>query len=254
MDQLHHLLDASIMHRRQGKIENAFVYRSRYMLLDVATIDSLNALTGVAFNRSNWVSIQARNHLPGLFSGSLMDWAHHVASQHGFVDQVKSIKLLTMPRVCGYLFNPVSFWFCLNEQEQLIAVIAEVNNTFHERYCYVCYHDDHRAIQSDDVLTAEKVFYVSPFIEIKGHYQFRFHLGDEIKVWIEQFQPDGKCLTATISGRKLAMSGRSVCWFFVNKPWRTLMVMWLIHYQAVKLWLKKAKLIQKPKKPPQQEI
>ena len=249
----HYLLDASIMHQRHGVKKNRFVYKSRYMMLDVEHLDALNHYQGVGYNKKAWVSVLAKDHLPLKDNSNMMSWVKSVAKTHGLLPYLDRVVLMAMPRVCGYVFNPVSFWFILDPQGALRGVIAVVNNTFHERYCYVCYHNDYRVIQAEDVLYADKVFYVSPFIEIKGHYQFRFQWGEDVKVWIEQYQNEGKLLTATVAGKQQPIEDQSVFKFFMNKPWRTLMVMWLIHYQALKLWLKKVGLIEKPKYPPKQE-
>ncbi len=84
------------------------------------------------------------------------------------------VLLVAQPRVLGFLFNPVSFWLIVDQTDDLRAVIAEVNNTYGQRHSYLCAHDDLRPIRFSDTLTTKKVFYVSPFQDVSGRYDFRF--------------------------------------------------------------------------------
>ena len=86
---------------------------------------------------------------------------------------------MTMPRLFGYVFNPVSFWFCRDRDGRLRAVLCEVNNTFGEHHCYLVHHDDRRPIEADAWLDGRKAFHVSPFLPVEGSYRFRFRLDAE---------------------------------------------------------------------------
>ena len=87
------------------------------------------------------------------------------------------IVLYCFPRMLGYVFNPVSFFVCHDAAGTVRAVLAEVNNTFGESHCYLLAHADGRALVSGETMTAPKVFHVSPFFPVAGHYEFRFHFG-----------------------------------------------------------------------------
>ena len=88
--------------------------------------------------------------------------------------------LLAQPRLAGFLFDPVSFWLCVDGEGALRAVIAEVNNIFGDRHSYLCVHADGRPIRPEDEMTAAKVFHVSPFQDIAGGYTFRFRLSERL--------------------------------------------------------------------------
>ena len=100
----------------------------------------------------------------------------NILNDHGLGLADGEVRLMTLPRVLGYGFNPVSFWLCHDRDGGLRAVVAEVNNTFGERHSYLCRHDDHRAIGAGDRIRARKAFHVSPFMAVEGQYVFRFAL------------------------------------------------------------------------------
>jgi DUF1365 family protein len=158
--------------------------------------------------------------------------------------------LLTLPRVFFYAFNPVSFWFCLDRNAQPRAVLAEVNNTFAERHGYLCFHADHRPIQSGDCLEVQKIFHVSPFMETKGSYRFRFgYCEKRIRVAIDLYDDEGLILATSITGKTTEMTIAGLLRVLLSYPLQTLKVVVLIHYQAVKLVLKGVKHYPKPPPP-----
>ena len=113
------------------------------------------------------------------------------------------IRLMSLPRVLGYGFNPVSFWLCQDRAGGLRAVLVEVNNTFGERHSYLCCHADHAPITGSDVLVSRKVFHVSPFIAVEGHYCFRFQLsGERVAINIDLEDADGLLLRTSVGGRR----------------------------------------------------
>ena len=139
----------------------------------------------------------------------------------------------------GYVFNPVSFWFCLDMQGSLRAVLSEVCNTFGERHCYLSFHDDRRPIGNDDWLRAEKVFHVSPFMDVVGHYMFRFvYREDKIGAWIDYYDAEGLMLNTSVVGKRRPLTAHNLLTCFFRYPLVTLKVIGLIHYEAVRLCLK----------------
>jgi DUF1365 family protein len=161
-----------------------------------------------------------------------------------------AIVFVVMPRVLGFGFNPVCFWLCLDQAERLRAVVAEVHNTFGEQHSYICCHADQREITAEDILIAQKVFHVSPFMERAGHYQFRFTYRPEnenLGVWIDYFHADGRLHLATSLIGKLReytrASRRRIFW---QIPLLSFRVLALIHWQAVKLFWKRIQYISKP--------
>jgi DUF1365 family protein len=96
--------------------------------------------------------------------------------QENEIYSIKEIVLVTHPRILGYSFNPVSFWLCFDEEKNLIAVLSEVSNTCGQKHNYLCFKNGLKPIESTDWIEAKKEFYVSPFMEIEGKYQFRFQI------------------------------------------------------------------------------
>ena len=161
-------------------------------------------------------------------------------------------RLITLPACFGYSFNPVSFWCLYDASGGLRAVLAEVHNTFSQRHGYLLYHDDYRAIQPADILTAQKNFHVSPFYSIDGHYEFSFDIDrEDFKIKITYIRDNKPALETGIIGLQQDVKK--------NDPWRwifryslgTFKVITLIHWHAVFLWLKKIQFHRLPPLPPQ---
>jgi hypothetical protein len=127
---------------------------------------------GLGDNKSSLLSFYDKDHGNG--SNDSLAWALDVVETHGIKDVEGEIWLHTFPRVLGYVFNPVSFWFFENKQGDLRAVIAEVNNTFGERHCYLLSDEEGGHLKWGQTLSSTKIFHVSPFCETTGTYLFRF--------------------------------------------------------------------------------
>lgn len=164
------------------------------------------------------------------------------------------ILLLTLPRVLGYAFNPVSFWLCYDADRNLRAVIAMVNNTFGERQCHLCCHEDRRPIGSDDWLRVDRIFHASPFLAVEGFYRFRFACDDEsVAVWINHYDAERLVLHASLIGKTRPVSLSELLLCFFGYLLVTLRVIMLIHYQAAKLFITGLRHYRKPS-PPLSEI
>jgi len=224
-----------VMHRRLRPVVNAFVYPVFYVQLPVRDLAAGNCgIFGV--DRSNLLSFRSRDH--GARDGSpLLPWIQALLRDHGLADDGE-IMLQTFPRVCGLLFNPVSFWFCHDRAGQLIAVLAEVNNTFGGHHNYLL-HRAGAALRDGEELRAAKLFHVSPFNEIEGGYRFRFHLDRPIPLArIDYDDADGELLLTAISGKARPWTAGALLGAFLRMPLLTAGVVFRIHWQALKLWLK----------------
>ena len=224
-----------VMHRRLRPVVNAFVYPVFYVQLPVRDLAAGNCgIFGV--DRSNLLSLRSRDH--GARDGSpLLPWIQALLREHGLADDGE-IMLQTFPRVCGLLFNPVSFWFCHNLAGQLIAVLAEVNNTFGGHHNYLL-HRAGAVLRDGEELRADKLFHVSPFNEIEGGYRFRFHLDRPIPLArIDYDDADGELLLTAISGKARPWTAGALLGAFLRMPLLTTGVVFRIHWQALKLWLK----------------
>lgn len=161
-----------------------------------------------------------------------------------------NILLVTMPKILGYAFNPVSFWLCFNKNKNLNAVLVEVNNTFGERHGYLCFHKNLSPITKNDLITRDKIFHVSPFCEIAGHYEFRFDVdSSKIDIDIMYFKDKEILISTAIKGKRDRLSDRNLIKYLINLPVMIFKVIFLIHYHAIRLWLKKVPYFEKPVKP-----
>ncbi len=246
------LLIASVAHARLRPKRNAFHYHVYYLCTALREIASLGPLRLLSLNRFNLFSFHDKDH--GDAKQKPDEWIAAILAQWNLLQADGDVVLLTMPRLLGYAFNPVSFWFCLDKQGGLRAVLSEVCNTFGEKHCYLTFHDDRRAIGPDDWLRAEKIFHVSPYLTVEGHYQFRFHYAPgRIGVWINHYDQEGLILTTSVAGKRRPLTSPALLACFFRYPLMTLKVVGLIHYQAFRLFLKGVRYIPKPP-PPQTEI
>lgn len=164
------------------------------------------------------------------------------------------IWLQTMPRMLGFVFNPVSFWYCEDGSGLLRAVVCEVNNTFGERHCYLLTAPDGSAIVADTDLRARKIFHVSPFFDVEGEYRFHFQLHPARRtVRIDYRVKDAATLMTALTGEARPLSDGTLLGTVARLGWSTLLVVLRIHWQALRLWIKGARFHKKPL-PPQQEI
>ena len=245
------LLLGQVMHRRLRPVVNAFAYPVFFIQLPLS---SLAAGSGPVFSvdRFNLLSFFQRDH--GARDGTpLLPWIHKLLRQRGLPDDGE-IVLQCFPRVLGYVFNPVSFWFCRDRAGDLIAVLAEVNNTFGGRHAYLLHHPDGAPIEDGQVLQAGKAFHVSPFCEIEGTYRFRFQLQrNRPRIHLDYDDAEGPLLQTALSGTPQAWSSRALLGAFLRMPLLTLGVVARIHWQALKLWLKGVPFHGSKPNPPLQE-
>jgi len=237
-------------HGRKGGVSNAFRYSVDYVLLDAEA--ELRTPRLFRRNGRGVTALNDRDHggMPGAGRGAA--WVRDVLEAHQ-IACVTRIELLAQPRVLGHVFNPVSFWLCRRGDDALVAVIVEVSNTFGERHSYLVHHPDLRPIAPDDRMQATKIFYVSPFQEVEGGYEFRFDItGERIGIWIDYSQRDGG-LIATLTGRRVPLSNRSILAAVLRRPFGSRRVLALIHWQALKLWWKGARYKVRGT-PPAQEV
>jgi len=251
------LFFGQVMHRRLRPAGHQFVYPVYFFLLPLKNIEAAgNWLFSV--NRFNLFSFHFSDH--GARDGSHpLAWIGDLLSSNGIVADGE-ISLQCFPRVLGFVFNPVSFWYCHNSGGDLVAVLAEVNNTFGERHNYLLAHQDRRPIVDGEVIEREKVFHVSPFMAVSGYYRFRFLAKDrsgpsssEAGSWrmacIDHRDAAGDLLHTALSGTAAPLGSASLLKAFFGYPLLTLGVVVRIHWQALRLWLKRVPFFTKPEPP-----
>ena len=238
----------STTHVRHGGIGNVFTYGVDYVLIDP------EARTGPALfsrNRFNLTAVHDRNHGGKRDHGIGAPWARQVFAQHGLTGDY-DLRLLTQPSFVGYIFNPVSFWIAQRDGD-LIAVIAEVNNTFGDRHSYVCHKPDFAPITPADQVDAHKVFHVSPFQTIAGDYEFAFNIRPG-QIAIRILHRNGnEGVIATLTGARKPLGNRAILTMSLRRPLGALRTVALIYWQALRLKLKGARYTPRPA-PPTKEV
>ncbi len=242
------IVQASTWHGRTGAVRHAFRYRVDFVLFDPEAPSDAPLFRR---NRRALASVHDRDHGGPPRAGQCAAWARRAFSAAG-VPEACRLLLLTQPRWFGFVFNPVSFWLAFRG-EALIAAIAEVNNTYGDRHSYLCAKPDLSPIAPADVITAQKVFHVSPFREIAGRYLFSFDIGkDAIAIRIAH-RNGGECLVATLEGSRRPLTAARVLRAAIRFPFAGLRAIALIHWQAVRLRLKGASYRPRPL-PPAEDI
>ena len=237
------LVFGHVMHKRLFPKVNSFSYRMYNMMIPLSRLNDLP----IARGRFAPLSFYDRDH--GACDGSdLESWARDILQAYDINEADGEITLVCMPRIFGYVFNPVSFWLCRDQRGDLRAILAEVHNTFGERHTYICAHDDNRPITKNDVLDGKKVFHVSPFLEREGHYAFRFETeGGKFGAWVNYFDADGRQkLVTALTGKCAPMDKAALKKAFWAYPLITFRAVYLIHWQALKLLAKGIKYIPRP--------
>lgn len=243
-------IDGLTYHGRKGAVSNAFRYTVDYVLLDAEA--EVEAPRLFARNRAGLTSLRDSDHGGAPREGRGALWVRDVLQEHQ-INGITRIELLAQPRVLGHVFNPVSFWLCRRADGELISVIAEVSNTFGDRHSYLCAHADLRPIGPSDTLKASKIFHVSPFQPVEGGYTFRFDITEaRIGIWIDYARDKGG-LIATLTGKRKPLTNRSILRSLLRRPFGARRVLALIHWQALKLWIKGAVYRPRPS-PPVKEV
>jgi uncharacterized protein len=242
-----------VMHQRQSPVGYRFEYPVFSVLVDIDRLAEIDRRSRVfSFKRFNLLSILERDHGPR--DGTpWRPWVDTRLEEHGIRLEGGPVRLLCMPRVMGYAFNPMSVWFCHHRDGTLRAVICEVSNTFGEHHHYLL-HDAGRPLTSPVKQKRDKVFHVSPFIDMDAEYRFRISTPDErLRVLIHEYQQGALMLVATQTGEARPFTDSQLLRAWLRMPFMTLKVITMIHWQALKIWLKGARFHPKPA-PPREEI
>ena len=241
---------ALVTHARRGELLHTFRTHADHVLL---APEHFRAPGLMGHNRFGIIAFHDADHggPRGAGAGAVWAWGRFVeagiARRSGLV-----LALLTQPRFLGYWFNPVSFWMLI-EGDALIAVIAEVNNTFGQRHSYLLARPDLAPITAQTALTARKVFHVSPFQEVAGQYHFKFALHpDRIAIRIAQ-EEDSAGIDTSMSGPLSPLTPAMILATTLRRPGGALRVIAQIYWHALRLKLKGAAYHRLPS-PPDQEI
>jgi uncharacterized protein len=241
------LATGEVRHRRLRPAENGFSYPTYFLLLPMRTLRT-QSCAALRRNRFGLLSFHDRDHGSG--GPDALAWLEQLLAEEGVTDADGEVWLQTYPRVLGYVFKPVSFWYAHRRDGTLAAVVAEVNNTFGERHCYLLTGDASHPLAWGAELQAKKVFHVSPFCDVQGRYRFRFmRTAERAVARIDHDDDEGPLLLTSVSGRLAPLDAAAARRAFFGRPLMTLGVIGRIHWQALKLWRKRVPFFSKPAPP-----
>lgn len=246
------LFPGHVTHARLKPREHRLAYRIYSLLIDLDELERLDRqLKLFSVDRFNLFSFYRKDR--GDRSGSdLKAQVEHVMRAGGIEPDGGPIRLLTMPRLLGWAFNPLSVFFCYSKNDSLRAILWEVDNTFGERHGYMIPTMDSGG--AEIVQHCDKAFYVSPFMDMDLRYTFRVAPPtDKLSIRIETRDDKGLVLTARHLAKRTDLSDAALLKAFFAIPFLTLRVVGGIHWEALKIWVKGVGLRVRPK-PPEEPV
>lgn len=250
------LYEATVFHRREEPSPNAFLYRIFVFGIDLGELDLLaQKLRLFRYNRLGLFSFFDKDHLQ-YHKSSTLDNLKAYYKACGGKGEIQRAVLITNCRVLGYVFNPVSFYFCYDSKGQLIAGIPEVGNTFGEIKPYIGYantRSKHSLAEPDILLITTKNFYVSPFLPLDSEFEFRLNEpGENLQIAVYSNLHGKRMLTTTFQGKKIPFTDSYLLKLFFLYPLVTVKVIGAIHWQALRLLWKRVPFIRKKDNPESQ--
>lgn len=241
-----------VTHRRLRPRQHALAYQVFNLLLDLDEIDGLaRRLRVFSHNRLNLLSFHDRDHGDGS-DRPLRDQVTAMAGRAGLDQPLGRIRLLCMPRVMGYAFNPLSVYFCDGPDGRLACLVYEVSNTFGQRHSYVIPVEDRGGDPPDVVRqSCAKRFYVSPFLDMDLTYDFEIRPpGDRVGISVTARDAVGTMIATAFAGERQEMTDSALARAVLAYPLVTLKVVAGIHWEALRIWLKGIEIRRRPPPPP----
>jgi uncharacterized protein len=243
------LYRGAVVHRRLKPFGHRFRYRVFWLYLDIDEIPDLaRRLPGFSHNRFNLTAFYDRDHGPG-DGRPLRPWLEQRLRAAGIEAPLGSVSLLCFPRLFGFVFNPLSVWYCFERAGRPLAILYEVSNTFGERHGYLIPWTAEPGVASVSQACSKR-FFVSPFFPATGRYRFALTLPEgAMSLSIMYDTVDGTALCAWQRGRRENLSAVSLAKAVLLYPLMTIKVIAAIHWHALRLWLKGARLQTRPPAP-----
>lgn len=232
------LYECEVMHHRLEPKENHFRYRIFMGAFDLDEIDALAArIPFFSRNRWNLYTFRDSDHLP-LGRHTVRENLDVFLAQHDItLPPAARVTLVTLPRVLGYIFNPVSFYFCATAEGAPICAVVQVGNTFGEMKPYLLREP---AGENSFRLITPKHFYVSPFSALDLAFDFKLRVpGETLDIHIDDREGDRRVLLSALTGKRTPFTPAKLAWFTIKYPLITLKVIGLIHWHALLLWLRR---------------
>ena len=230
------IYNGEVTHTRFKPVRHFLKYKTFSLLIDLDEINILDKSIGIfSHNKFNIFSFYDKDH-GDRDGGNLKDWVISNLKKFQIKENITNIKVLCYPRILGYVFNPLSIFYCY-EKDKLVAIFYEVKNTFNEQHTYIFKIKNNEEI----IQKCRKKFYVSPFMDMETYYNFKLlNPNDKLSVFIKQTDADGTVLTATQTGDKKEFSFKQLAINFLKYPLMTIKIISSIHYEALLLWKKGA--------------
>lgn len=244
------LYTGQVMHSRQSPVRHRFTYDVTALYIDLDELPVLaKKLRLLRIDRPGIFTFHQRDHGPR--DGTpLRTWIDRTLSAHGIDIADGPVRLLCFPRMWGYVFNPLTVWFCYHRDGPLTAILYEVSNTFGQHHCYLIPVDARDAARGIVRQTCAKGFYVSPFLPQDATYTFRLkEPGDTLSVGIRYEAATGESLAAVQTGTRHPLTDGMLLRILARRPTMTFKVMAAIHWEALKLWRKGGRYHRRPDAP-----
>jgi uncharacterized protein len=229
------LYQGVVTHKRYRPVLHNLNYKVAAIFLNVDAI--AQPLRLISYNRFNLFSIYDRDHGTG---ETISAFAWGLVKPKDLDNEVTQIHMLCYPRLLGFTFNPLTTYYCMDKAGNTRMLIFEVHNTFGGRHTYV---SDMIAAGDAGYFKTDKIFYVSPFNKVEGHYNLSASKPEQnITVGVALTTPDGPTLNAYFAATRHELTDANLLRVFFAYPLMTIKVVAAIHYEALKLWLKGLKL------------
>ena len=236
------IYEGKVIHKRFKPKFHFFKYNVFSLFLDLDEINLIQRKIKIfSSNSFNILSFYDKDHGPR--DGSdLKKWVIENLKSNNIQFENIKIKLLCYPRIFGYVFNPLSIFFVYDNQSKIIAILYEVKNTFGEQHTYIFKTNDNDII----INNCNKKFHVSPFMDLNSTYNFKIlKPGKNLSVIIDQRDSQGKLLFASQDGQKVQLNSKNLIISYLKHPLMTFKIISAIHFEALRLWLKRIRFIKK---------
>ncbi|MEO6244810.1 MAG: DUF1365 domain-containing protein [Opitutaceae bacterium] len=261
------LYECHVMHARFAPRGHRFLYRIFLFAINLDELETLSRRHALfSFNRRNLYSFRDRDFLPTgepLHNSTATSPANPqpkvqnlksrvitLAATHGVDLAGGRVVLVTLPRVLGYLFNPISLYFCYDRHGAPACALAEVTNTFREMKPFFLGPDTQAAARGEFRVRMPKNFYVSPFSDVDVAFDFTLRApGERLSIQIDDYVGETRTLTTTLTGPRRELTTGRLAWFTLKYPALTLRIIALIHWHALRLWLKRVPWFAKAARP-----
>ena len=230
------IYNGEVNHTRFKPVKHFLNYKTFSLFIDLDEIEQLDKSISIfSHNKFNIFSFYNKDH--GDRDGNcLKKWVISNLKKYKIEGNISKIKILCYPRIFGYVFNPLSIFYCY-ENDKLKSIFYEVKNTFNEQHTYIFKIKDGEEIKQK----CKKKFYVSPFMDMETFYNFKLiDPNQRLSVMIKQTDAEGTVLTATQTGDKKEFNFKQLLINFFRFPLMTLKIISSIHFEALLLWKKGA--------------